>query len=269
MDVKRRSLGWLALVAFVSACGIIDAQPLINKIVLLAPFEGRYREVGYEALYAARLAFADYADLSVDLLPLDDGGSAALAQERAAAIRRDPIVRGVLLLGPHSTTEAVQATLDPLPSIIVGYWDAEPQGETVILASQQLHEAVTWNGPLSDLVDVSGPIVGAERLSLPQVARLSDNLVDVTIVSSGQLPTPTFRQLYGGDDPFAPEPNLLATLTYDATAILLMSLHSGQPLATIEHDGINGLIRFEDGYWDATPVYRYRYSDDAQLVLID
>ena len=45
-------LAALLLVAL-TACG---GTPPVMRLALLAPFEGRYREVGYQALYAARLA---------------------------------------------------------------------------------------------------------------------------------------------------------------------------------------------------------------------
>ncbi len=43
-----------------SACAV-KRTPTIYRIALLAPFEGRYREIGYNALYAARMAF-DYEE---------------------------------------------------------------------------------------------------------------------------------------------------------------------------------------------------------------
>ncbi|MCS7070642.1 MAG: hypothetical protein NZM00_03995, partial [Anaerolinea sp.] len=61
----------LIAIALLTGCTVHQTAP---RIALIAPFEGRYREVGYNALYAARLALAD-AESGVQLLPLDDGGS--------------------------------------------------------------------------------------------------------------------------------------------------------------------------------------------------
>ena len=46
----------IVLLLFLSACAA-STQPVV-KIGLVAPFEGRYRQIGYEAIYAARLAQA-------------------------------------------------------------------------------------------------------------------------------------------------------------------------------------------------------------------
>jgi len=44
-------------VIFLTACSA-STQPVV-KIGLVAPFEGRYRPIGYEAIYAARLAIRE------------------------------------------------------------------------------------------------------------------------------------------------------------------------------------------------------------------
>ena len=49
---------FLSLALCVNACqGAGEAD--IAKIALLAPFEGQYREIGYNAFYALRLAYDD------------------------------------------------------------------------------------------------------------------------------------------------------------------------------------------------------------------
>ena len=45
----------LLLALALTACGASNPE-LPGKIALLAPFEGQYREIGYNALYAVRLA---------------------------------------------------------------------------------------------------------------------------------------------------------------------------------------------------------------------
>jgi len=69
------------------------------RVALLAPFEGRYREIGYNALYAARLAFTESGFANVELMPIDDGGSVVTAVLRARALTHDPQVIGALILG--------------------------------------------------------------------------------------------------------------------------------------------------------------------------
>src|SRR4051794_35174325 len=94
-----RAMPLLIFALFLSACGVMHTP--ITRIALLAPFEGRYREIGYNALYAARLALADAADPQIELLPIDAGGDQAA--ERARALSLDPQVKTVILLGYEAT----------------------------------------------------------------------------------------------------------------------------------------------------------------------
>ena len=69
--VQQPILRWgllLLLIPLVTACAI-QRTSTPYKIALLAPFEGRYRDVGYDALYAARLALSE-ANLSQIVLAL-------------------------------------------------------------------------------------------------------------------------------------------------------------------------------------------------------
>ena len=83
--------GWILLTINLAACGIL--QPLeIHKVALLAPFEGPFREFGYNALYAARLAMSDENLENVQLLPIDDGGNIMSAAARIRALNLDSAV---------------------------------------------------------------------------------------------------------------------------------------------------------------------------------
>ncbi len=95
---------WLLLViaaaAGLSAC-LPVSRPLI-KIGLVAPFEGRYRDIGYEVIYAVRLAVREAnaaggaGGYSLALMAYDDAGDADQAMEQAAKIATDPDVLGVI-----------------------------------------------------------------------------------------------------------------------------------------------------------------------------
>jgi len=84
---------------FVSACG--STHPVI-KFGLVAPFEGRYRPIGYDAIYAARLAVRErnasggVGGYRVELVAYDDGGDAQAAVERARQLALDPQVMAVI-----------------------------------------------------------------------------------------------------------------------------------------------------------------------------
>ncbi len=90
-----------ALVAFclVAAC-VPVARPAV-KIGVVGPFEGRYRDTGYEVIYAVRLAVREanqrgLAGYGLELLGLDDSGDPQMAVTQARKMATDPQVVGVV-----------------------------------------------------------------------------------------------------------------------------------------------------------------------------
>src|SRR5689334_20990094 len=77
------------LIALVGCSGRNNAG--IQRIALLAPFEGRNSEIGYDAYYAVRLAIQEHGNDNIELLAIDDGGSSASAMNRAKALASDPL----------------------------------------------------------------------------------------------------------------------------------------------------------------------------------
>jgi ABC-type branched-subunit amino acid transport system substrate-binding protein len=103
----------LCLVILLSACSA-STQPVV-KIGLVAPFEGRYRPIGYEAIYAARLAIREINAQGgingqrVELVALDDRGEPEKAIEAARQLVIDPQVVAVVgHLRPDSTDAAMK-----------------------------------------------------------------------------------------------------------------------------------------------------------------
>ena len=99
------------LLLFLTAC--VSTQPVV-KIGLVAPFEGRYRPIGYEAIYAARLAIREInarggiEGRRIELVALDDRGDPAKSIEAARQLALDPQV--VAVIGhyqPDSTDAAI------------------------------------------------------------------------------------------------------------------------------------------------------------------
>lgn len=105
-----RGLGMVACVVSVLLCLVLLAgcsfpgsvKPTV-KIGLSAPFEGLYRDLGYEALYGARLAVRERNAAGgvgqrflVELVALNDFGEADKAVEQARKMAVDPQVLGVL-----------------------------------------------------------------------------------------------------------------------------------------------------------------------------
>ncbi|MBE2221706.1 MAG: amino acid ABC transporter substrate-binding protein [Anaerolineae bacterium] len=92
---------------FLTACNSVD--PVV-KVGLVAPFEGENRAIGYDAIYAARLAVRQINEAGgigghrVALVALDDSSDTDLAQETAAALVLDPGVMAVIGHGLPQTT---------------------------------------------------------------------------------------------------------------------------------------------------------------------
>jgi ABC-type branched-subunit amino acid transport system substrate-binding protein len=91
-------LAFLA-VLLLSACNSV--APVV-KVGLVAPFEGREREIGYDVLYSARLAVREInaaggiGGTRVALVALDDGGDAEFAAATADSLLIDPQVVAVV-----------------------------------------------------------------------------------------------------------------------------------------------------------------------------
>ena len=90
-----------------------------------------------------------------------------------------------------------------------------------------------------------------------------------SFISSGSPPDEGFRERYQNSAQYAPPPNLLATLTYDIARLALATWSSGKSIGEAEYQGLNGRIRFEDGYWAGAPIRRYRYEDGELIVEVD
>jgi ABC-type branched-subunit amino acid transport system substrate-binding protein len=122
------------LILLLPACASV--KPVV-KIGLVAPFEGRDRAIGYDAVYAARLAVRQanaaggIGGYRVSLVALDDGGNATLAGQTAAALAVDADV--VAVVGhylPETTAAAAKvyanAGLPLLPAGAPPFAAADP-----------------------------------------------------------------------------------------------------------------------------------------------
>jgi ABC-type branched-subunit amino acid transport system substrate-binding protein len=98
---KRRILLVLIMLAalLVSACRSV--APVV-KVGLVAPFEGRHRDIGYDVLYSARLAVRQLNAAGgidgtrVALVALDDSGNPEFAAATADSLIIDPNVVAVV-----------------------------------------------------------------------------------------------------------------------------------------------------------------------------
>jgi hypothetical protein len=107
----QNGIAVVILLTMFCLCGCGSVEPVV-KIGLVAPFEGRYRPIGYDVIYSGRLAVRQVnqaggvGDYRVALVALDDSGNAELAAEVAASLAIDPGVVAVIGHWRPATTEA-------------------------------------------------------------------------------------------------------------------------------------------------------------------
>jgi ABC-type branched-subunit amino acid transport system substrate-binding protein len=99
----------VAVLTLLTSC---TSVPPVIKIGLVGPFEGRHRDVAYDAIYGARLAVREenardnIGDYRIALVALDDFGDPSAAQEVAQSLVLDPAVVAVVGHWLPETTEA-------------------------------------------------------------------------------------------------------------------------------------------------------------------
>ena len=124
------SAAWLLTLLFLlAASGCRQVAPPV-KVGLVAPFEGRHRDVGYDAIYAARLAVREINARSgngaggprIELVALDDSGDPQLARQAAASLVVDDGVVAVVGHWLPETTEAARPLYERgnLPLVALG-----------------------------------------------------------------------------------------------------------------------------------------------------
>ncbi len=253
----------LVIALGLSACG--STSPLPIRIVLFAPFEGREREIGYQALYASRLAWAEYQpNVAIELVAIDTGETVQGMIQRANAIARDPQTLLTLVLGEMSSTPDVLHAFGDVPVIVGGYWGANVSENTFILAPEtivQLHQE-------------------DERYALESQAITGIHLLNEgepqIIVSSGHLPDADFTTRYLAMDVFAPPPTLVATLAYQATEIALQAVDIQSTRTTVmnaltDDEFITGYgtVQFTNHYAHSLDVHFYEWRNGELVDVTD
>lgn len=229
----------LVVIALLLSGCAVARSPEITRIALLAPFEGRYRDVGYQALYAARLAIADTDRIDLELLAVDDGGSTDTAQDRARALNKDPLVAGVLVLGVHAAEPTVLEALQPY-TLVVGHWNPPLLDAT----EQDPHK-------LTDIAALETPFVCGDVCLLESFLLLADAPALATIRSAAPPVDADFRQRYLDVDLYVPEPLPFANLTYEATAHMIRV--------------VDGAEAQQQPEWLTNPAWTYCYADGSLI----
>jgi ABC-type branched-subunit amino acid transport system substrate-binding protein len=293
-----KSLGlklWLCLVPCalcLSACNPVT-RPVI-KIGLVAPFEGRYRDVGYEVVYAVRLAVREanagggVAGHTVELTALDDGGDPALAVDQALKLATDPQVVGVIGHWLDETTVAaapayvdaglplLATTAGPLPAETLRLWLDDAADDELGADVQRCPTPCGWleGAAWLETVRAAEPdagVAGPPQWVYSQFATLAGGLAEgAYVVLPAPLPAnsadPGFGERYRAISNGV-EPGAYAVLAYDAANTLFAAIELGgadtregvgAALDTLEYEGLSGQIQFgEAGMWQAW-VYVWR-----------
>jgi ABC-type branched-subunit amino acid transport system substrate-binding protein len=135
-QTARSGLTALLLALILTAC----ARPQTEvKIALVAPFEGRYRSIGYEAFPAFRIALREQSaqpGTRVTFVAVTDDGDPKKAERVARAVTQDPQV--VLVMGhclPDTTARALPIYMQAgLPVLVMGAPPAQTSSNPLVFA---------------------------------------------------------------------------------------------------------------------------------------
>jgi len=161
--LARIVVHWAALALFALVCaGCTPIRPVV-KVGLIAPFEGLYRETGYAALDALRLAIDTCAPAGMDVLPLalDDSNRPAAARRAAAKLMVDPAVSAVI--GPYSLEGVLAAAPVLAPSRVEWFvpFMVDEQGSFAAPAGEP-----EWLAVLIAAVSAAAQAEGAQQLTV-------------------------------------------------------------------------------------------------------
>ena len=173
-----------------TACRQVDP---VMKIGLVAPFEGRHRDVGYDVIYGARLAIQQAnrtrgpGETRLALEAVDDFGDPAMARQSATAMAIDPGIMAVIGHWLPETTAAARPIYEAkeLPFVSAG---DEPLGPTdPDQLDQEFRQAYAEVTPFDE---VAGPYAGAAydgvQLIISALSAIENEGQEINRVKVGQ-----------------------------------------------------------------------------------
>lgn len=247
----RRTISTLVLLAIAiagAACAV--RPPHVARIALVAPFEGRHRQVGYDAFPAVRLAVRNAIKLhpnsstQIELVAYNDDGDPSNARRVARNVALDPHVIAVIgHLQPSTTLTALEVYTR------AGLLVLAPNVPAHLLPEDPL---VFRIGPselaIASIACVHCPIAAApEPQTLPAAA---EALADFTALSLG--PRPTSRSIAAYDAAM-----LLLTAAHDAAQTGVLDRATlARSVRHVRFEGLTGMIYFDEhSRWPDAPAY--------------
>jgi branched-chain amino acid transport system substrate-binding protein len=242
--VRKLIVPTLLLGLLVAAAGCLprlSTRPTF-KIGLVGPFEGLYRDVGYDALHAVKLALTERSQAggvlgyAVELVVLNDDQDPQSAPQRAREMAVDPDVMGVIgHFGEETTVAALSAYREAGLALVV---PATTSGAVTGSAHDQTYRLVTDTGDIGEVA--AGYAVlenGARRVA---VVGSAEELVQ-SFVSSARGAGAEVSVLQGRDQGIlvsrlvAEDPDLvfLAGVGIEGADLLLALRQTGQDVPVL------------------------------------
>jgi ABC-type branched-subunit amino acid transport system substrate-binding protein len=205
LPLASRLLPLASCFLLLASCAFPGAVRPTVKIGMVAPFEGRYRYVGYDVIYAVRLAVREagvaggVGGYSVELVAYDDAVDPVMAIQQARKLAVDPqVVAAVGHFRPETTVAAVDAYAEagiPLvsPGLVAPYADALTDELLRYLEEAELDGAalVTEGGALGLVLQHDarvGPVVSSRDAGwLEQVLTSEAIICDAQPVTAGEV----------------------------------------------------------------------------------
>jgi len=239
----------LALLAAAAGClPGLSTRPTL-KIGLVAPFEGLYRHLGYEALHAARLAIRERNQSGgvegylVELVALNDDQDPEAATQRAREMAVDPDIVGVIgHFGDETTLAALQVYYEEAGLALV----VPASTATAVTSSgySQTYRLVADNAVIGEvaaryavLEEAAGKVAvvgGPEDLVNPfvRIAEGAGTEVFLHEIQDGEV---LVSQLAAEE----PDMVFLACEGIEAAEVLLALRESGQAIPVLGANGLN------------------------------
>jgi len=255
---KGKQVNWYigkqAILVYVFTCLLFSAcvsstKPSI-KIALVGPFEGRYRDVGIEVIYAVRLAIREVnasggvGGYTVELIGFDDSGDPDQAMMQAKKAATDPQVVAVMGNWLPSTTQAAAPVYDRVGIPFVAMSSANDLPSSTFRL---------WNRESS----CPSPCITLEEWFITRHLLITNYFIAPSPLPQDST-DPSFSDRYKKISQGV-EPRFLATLAYDATKILFAAIErdvktNGKPtrlgvaaaLTQTDYNGLSGRVTFDE-----------------------